>query len=414
MKKIFILIAIFYISIINAVTLDKLEKMLVQNHPLSQKSDILKEISDIEKSKAIKELFPQFSLNANGTWKSETISLPIDNPMITLPKQDNDMEQITFEMNQIIYDAGIHRAQKNAIVQKYQADIQSVNVSLRNLKEILMKLYYAVLIQKEKIKISNLRLNTFEEKEKSAQKAKKFGVLLPKDVWIIHKEVLSIKQAIDEENSKLEYLIDKISTLTSEKISKDEEFVIPDISNEKKLRAEISLFESKKELIKLNSKITSKKKFPKMFFYAKLGYGKPGLNTFDNSWNDFQIYGINFKWEIWNWGKYSSEQKIFNKKIELINADEKSFKLSLEMQREESQKKIKQIESQLRMDEQIIALNKKIYESVEKQFKNGTETSSNLIFYTNSYYASKIQKDVRKIQLNFEKYNLNNNIGVIK
>ena len=414
MKKIFIIIAICYASMINATSLDELQKALIKNHPITSQKSIIKEISEIERSEILKNLFPQFLLNASAMWKSEAISLPIDNPMISLPEQDKDMEQITLEVNQIIYDAGIHKAQRNTVAKKYQAEIQSVNVSLKNLKEMLTKLYYAVIIQKAQIKIFNLKLSTLEEKEKSAQSAQNLGIRPQKDIWIIQKEILSIKQIIDEKNAKLEYLIDKISILTDKEIPLDEEFLLPKVPAKKSLRPEIPLFRLQKDLMISTSKLTSKKKMPKIFFYAKFGYGKPGLNTFDNDWNDFQIYGVNFVWEVWNWRKYSSQQKILNKKIKLIDAKRKAFEISQEMQKKESQKKITQIKLQLRKDEQIIELNKKISESAENQFKNGTETSSNLIHYINSYYASQIQKNVREIQLNFEEYNLNQNIGVVK
>ena len=116
-------------------------------------------MNKIENSKILKELFPQFSLNAKATWQSETIVLPINNPAIQIPEMDKDREEISLNINQIIFDAGINRMKRKISSKKSKMEIQSSKVDLQKLNEVLMKLYYGVLIQKEKIKIEKRTYN---------------------------------------------------------------------------------------------------------------------------------------------------------------------------------------------------------------------------------------------------------------
>ena len=84
------------------------------------------------------------------------------------------------------------------------------------------------------------------------------------------------------------------------------------------------------------------------------------------------------------------------------------------MQEEESQKKIEQLENQINLGNQIVKLDKKILDSATEKFVNGNETATNIVIYSNSYFTSKIKTKINDILLNYEKYNLNNNIGEIK
>jgi len=193
-----------------------------------------------------------------------------------------------------------------------------------------------------------------------------------------------------------------------------DEFMLPLVSKEKELRPEFNLFKYKRNAYFLSLKMNSRAKYPKLFAFAQISYGKPGLNSFSNDWNDYQIYGVNFKWDIWNWKKYSSEQSILKKKIIETNLDETAFKINLKMQEEESKKKIELLENQIQLSKKITKLDKKILDSATEKFANGDETATNLLIYSNSYFSSKIKTQINQIQLNYEKYNLNKNIGEIK
>ena len=414
MKKILLLMGLISLTILNAVSLEDLRNELNKNHPIAQKEKILLEINKIENSKILKEIFPQFSLNAKATWQSETMVLPINSPMLQIPEMDKDREEISLNVNQIIYDAGINSTKRKISSQKNRIEIQSSKVDLQKLDEVLMKLYFGVLIQKEKIKIEKANHKSLETKEISAENAVKYGILTSNEVWLLQKEILNVQQKIAEDTSKLEYLIREISILTGSKITVKDEFMLPLVSKEKELRPEFNLFKYKRNAYFLSLKMNSRAKYPKLFAFAQISYGKPGLNSFSNDWNDYQIYGVNFKWDIWNWKKYSSEQSILKKKIIETNLDETAFKINLKMQEEESKKKIELLENQIQLSKKITKLDKKILDSATEKFANGDETATNLLIYSNSYFSSKIKTQINQIQLNYEKYNLNKNIGEIK
>ncbi len=412
MKKIFIFFGLILLTSLNAISLNDLKSKLRENHPLNKKIKILKEITKIEKSKILKEIFPQITLTGKSTWQSETMNLPINIP--NLPEADKDREDFSFTVNQIIFDAGLNGIKRKISVRKNDLEIQSVNMDLRDWDETLMKLYYGILIQNEKIKIEKLNLKSLEAKEKSAEKAVKFGILTANSVWILQKEILSIQQKIAEDTSKYESLIEEISILTGENLSEEADFILPKIPKNKLIRPEFKMFLSKKKTYSLSSKLNSRAKYPKIAAFAKFDYGKPGLDNFSNEWNNYQIYGLNFKWDVWNWRKFSAEQKILKKKISLVDSDERAFKMSLKMQEKKSQNRINQLKNQINLDKKIMQLNKKILDSATKKFANGDETATNLVMYSNSYFTSKIKMKINEILLNYEKYNLNTNIGEIK
>ena len=112
MKNKLILFLLFLISInSNAqqnLTLDDCYTLVTKNYPLAKQMGLLQQKSNYELDALSKGKLPKIDLNAQATYQSEVIQLPIAIPgVIPLNK---DQYRATLDVNQLIYNGGVNDA----------------------------------------------------------------------------------------------------------------------------------------------------------------------------------------------------------------------------------------------------------------------------------------------------------------
>ncbi len=414
MKKILLMIYIFTISQLFSITLEDLEKSLEANYPNFKNSDLYDKITEIEEQKILSYLFPQFSLIGSFSDQSETMELPISSALFQIPETDTQRKQIVLNIDQILYDSGVNHQRRELSNLKMEIENDENVIKLESLKEKLFSLYFAALFQKEKLEIKQNLLNNLNERKKTAIKSKEVGILQEKDIYLLESEIIKVEQDILEAESGLADVYKKISILTGESLAVGIDFEKPEFTEKHSYRKEYDLFKSRILLLDENSTLYSKLKLPKLVANAQIGYGNPGLNIFDNEWNDFYKYSINFKWDIWNWRRYHSEQEILKVRKKILENEESAFSKNLEMRKNESIEKIKKITAMLENDRKILDLRLKIQKITNSQFDNGIATSIDVIDDNTAVANTQISLRLRELQLLYEKLYNKKYIGEIR
>jgi outer membrane protein TolC len=49
--------------------------------------------------------------------------------------------------------------------------------------------------------------------------------------------------------------------------------------------------------------------FPSIAVFGSLGYGKPGIDFIGKKWMDYWVFGAGAEWNLWSWGKTSSQMR---------------------------------------------------------------------------------------------------------
>src|SRR5690606_12141787 len=113
--------------------------------------------------------------------------------------------------------------------------------------------------------------------------------------------------------------------------------------------------------------LLSKQNAPKLIGFASGGYGNPGLNMLDNSFQAFYMIGAKLNWNIfdWNSNKKQRESLAINKNI--IDTEAETFKLNTTIELMQQQKEIEKIETFITSDQEIIKLREDILKSASSQ-----------------------------------------------
>ena len=151
--------------------------------------------------------------------------------------------------------------------------------------------------------------------------------------------------------------------------------------------------------------LISKSNAPKLNAFGQVGYGNPGLNMLNNSFEDFYIVGLKLNWNVFDWNKLKSEKQALDIAKEIITTEKEIFEMNNQIQLNELKSEISKMEIIIKTDTQIIQLREKVVQSSDSQLRNGVITSSDYITELNHLFDAKTNQKVHQTHLELAKIN---------
>jgi len=411
MKNIIRLSFLLLITISNAqqkLTLEECYNLAYKNYPIAKQTNLLQQKQTYEIDVLNKGKLPKIDLNAQATYQSEVTQLPIQIPNTTVNPLNKDQYRATLDVNQLIYNGGMINAYTKLKEAQTLTQKQQVEVSLYQLKIKINQLFFSVLVLQERESILISKQEQLFSKIKEVKSGVKFGAILPASEKILEAENLKIKQQLVEINSDKSKLFQNLSSLTNAEINGKTKLEKPSLIidfDKKSNRPELKLYNLQSEQIESSLIILSKNKLPKVNAFGQAGYGNPGLNMLDNSFQPFYMLGIKANWTVFDWNKTKPEKQALSIAKEIINADKETFQLNSQMLLQDFENEIKKQEEILETDAEIISLREYVLKSSDAQLKNGVITSSEYITEFTNLFEAKTNQKVHEIQLELSKAN---------
>lgn len=411
MKNIIRLSFLLLITISNAqqkLTLEECYNLAYKNYPIARQTNLLQQKQTYEIDVLNKGKLPKIDLNAQATYQSEVTQLPIQIPNITVNPLNKDQYRATLDVNQLIYNGGMINAYTKLKEAQTLTQKQQVEVSLYQLKIKINQLFFSVLVLQERESILISKQEQLFSKIKEVKSGVKFGAILPASEKILEAENLKIKQQLVEINSDKSKLFQNLSSLTNAEINGKTKLEKPSFIldfDKKSNRPELKLYDLQSEQIEISLIILSKNQLPKVNAFGQAGYGNPGLNMLDNSFQPFYMLGIKANWTVFDWNKTKSEKQALSIAKEIVNTEKETFQLNSQMLLQDFENEIKKQEEILETDAEIISLREYVLKSSDAQLKNGVITSSEYITEFTNLFEAKTNQKAHEIQLELSKAN---------
>ncbi len=405
MKKITILLA-FLLTFSSfgqeKLSLEECYTLVNKNYPLSKQYSLLTKQNELDLAVIKTGKLPTLDFSAQATYQSDVIELPISIPNITIESPNKDQYKATISVNQLIYGGGLINANIEAKSAALKTQQKQVEVNLYQLKEQVNQLYFSILLLQEKKYLLVAKKTQLETTLKEVKAGVKYGMLLPSSDIILEAELIKIDQQFTEIDLNKTSLIETLSKLIGQHITTTIVLENPEVSNSLEVeikRPELDLFQLQKEQIDASEQLLIKKNSPKLMGFATGGYGNPGLNMLDNSFQSYYMTGLKINWNIFDWNATKTAQKSLKINKEIIDNQQDIFTLNTTIELNQQQSEINKISSFIASDKTIIELRKKILKSANSQLKNGVITSSAYVTELTNLYESENNLNTHKIQL---------------
>ena len=403
MKSKLVLILLFLLAVSsqaqNTLTLDDCYALATKNYPLSKQGVLLQQKASYEIEALSKGKLPKIDLNAQATYQSDVIGFPAAFPGVS--PLNKDQYRATLDVNQLIYNGGTIAANTTLKGAQTKTQQQQVTVSLYQLKSRINQYYFSLLVLQQKSALLLSKNELLESKVKEVKAAVKFGAVLPASEQVLEAEIIKINQQLTEIKFEKIKLLNNLSELTFTKIDFETIVVSPDFNsiNASVMRPEIALYDLQNQQLEFSKNVISKSNLPKINAFGQAGYGNPGLNMLDNSFQTFYVVGLKANWNVFDWGKTKTDLKALDVSKELVTSEKETFELNNKMQLEELDYEIKKMEQLLFSDGEIITIREKIIKSSDAQMKNGVITASEYLTELTNLFEAKNILNVHEVQL---------------
>lgn len=413
MKRfIYFLIALFALPIVGQqkITLEECYNLVEKNYPLVKQTNLIKQKSDYEIEALNIAKLPSINLNAQATYQSDVIGLPTAMPGVE--PLNKDQYRATLDVNQLIYNGGLVDANAKFKEAQTQTQQQQVAVNLYQLKSRINYSYMMILLWQEQNRLLISKKNTISEKISEVKSGVKNGAILPASEQVLEAELLKLEQAFTENSFQRLKELQNLASLTATSIEPTTVLEKPFTTIETNgTRPELQYFDLQQAQIESSKEVISKSNLPKINAFGQAGFGNPGLNMLDNSFQDFYMVGLKLNWNVFDWNKSKTDKKALDIAKEIVSTEKETFETNNQMQLNELQTEISKMEIIIKTDMQIIHLREKVLQSSESQLRNGVITSSDYITELNNLFDAKTNQKVHETQLELAKINYQTSKG---
>jgi outer membrane protein TolC len=390
------------------MTLQECYNLAIVNYPLAKQSELLEVQNRLEKEVVSNAKRPQLSFDAQATYQSDVIEVPIPNSNIE--PLNKDQYRATLSVNQLIYNGGATDASLAVKSSQLKTKQKQVEVNLYQLKQKINQLYFSILLSQETHLLLKAKQEQLQAKLSEVTSGIKYGVILPSSDKVLEAELLKINQQLTEVESNKLSLIETLADIIGQPLNASVHFqntLVETASTTELNRPELELFQLKKDEIESNEALVTKQNAPKLLGFATGGYGNPGLNMLDNSFQAFYTVGVKLNWNVFDWNSNKKLRESLSINKDIIDTETETFKLNTNTELNQQQKEIEKIEAFIASDLEIIDLRKEVLKSADSQLKNGVITSSAYITELTNLYEDENTLIKHKIQLQLAKANYN-------
>ena len=385
-------------------------KRAIQAYPVYKNKPLITEEGELRAQNQKSAYLPSMYFQAEAKYLSEVINLnsvlPI--PGFDIPSPPNEQFNFSINLNQLIYDGGMIKKGVELERNKSRLDEQSLIVDLYQIRERVNTIYFSILFLQQNDSLFKLSLQELEERLQLAESAVKNGILLQSDLDNMMAEMIGLEQNILENSYNIsqgikvmEILID--STLTTE-VKFERPSILLDIEAPVS-RPELALFQFQENNLDLNKQLISASRRPMLSGFGQLGYGQPGLNPVNDSFDTYYILGIRLTWNIWDWNKAGREKEILQLNQQKIIHQRETFEHNLSMELQKEKEEILKFEELIQKDHELIYFRKNILNTSSSKLDNGVIQSADYVRDFNKYLAAMVKLNIHELMLIKSKFN---------
>lgn len=396
------------------LNLEECYNLVTQNYPLAKKMALLENqnLLDVEVLKT--NHLPQIDFSAQATYQSDVIEIPISVPGVVIEPPNNDQYRATLSINQVIYDGGVVKASVLAKEAEGKTLQKNVEVSLFQLKKQINELYFSSVLLQEKKALLEAKKRQLEARLKEVKAGIEFGTLLPTSDSILEAELINVSQQLIELQSNKSLLLKTLSSLIGVSVSENTILQTPVISDNvtsELQRPELDLFNLQKQQIDASENVLSKKNIPKLMGFVTGGYGNPGLDMLDNTFQPFYVVGAKLNWNVFDWNSNKKQKESLRINKDIVDNQQEVFELNTQIELSKYLSEMETYNNYIESDKTIIELRRKIVKTTESQLKNGVITASIYVTELTNLFEAENNLKTHTIKLLMAKANYNTTKG---
>lgn len=401
-----ILPSLFAKAQLHELSLQKAYDLARENYPLIREKSLLEKSSFLTIENIKTAYLPQVAINGQATYQSDVTSIPINLssifPGMNIPSPSKDQYKFAANVNQLIYDGGTTKIQKEIQQKSNLVDEQKVEVELYQLKDRINQLYLGVLLLDEQLKQTLLARDNINIGLKTVNAQVQNGTAFRSSALVLEAQLLQYDQNEIVIKANKEQLLKVMELFIHQPLSEDVQLQTPVIAETLDadiLRPEIKMYNLQDSLLYSQQSFIKTKNIPKISLFGEGGYGKPGLNMLSNDFALYGIGGVKLSWSLSSFYTSKREKEIVNVNQKINQVQRDVFLFNTNTQLTQQQNEIHKLKQLVAVDNKLIDVRKTITEASKAQLQNGVITSNDYLREVNNEDQTRQSLILHQIQL---------------
>jgi outer membrane protein TolC len=386
------------------------------NYPLIKQYGLIEQTERYNLSNAAKGWLPQLSVNAKASYQSDVTKLPFDVSKISalipgfdIPTLSKDQYQAVAELTQTVWDGGVISSTRELTRAQATAERAQLESDLYGLNERVNQLYFGCLLQDEL-----LHQNTLLQKELQVNIDKVTSMMLngvanQSDKESLEVELLNARQRTIELTAGRKAYLSMLSALIGKPLNESFTLQVPTMPGSALStlinRPELQALEASSNLLETQNKQLNANLMPRIGLFVQGGYGRPGLNMLENSFNPFYLAGVRLSWNLGRFYTLKNDRRKVEINRQTINMQRETFLFNTSLHLIQQNTEIQKMNDLLQTDDEIVHLRSSIKEAAEVKLANGVISVTDLIREINAEDMARQTAATHRIQQLMAIYN---------
>jgi outer membrane protein TolC len=385
------------------LSLSRSYELAQQNYPLVKQRDLIRQTVGINIDNLSKGFLPQFNLSGQATYQSDVTQVTIPIPGISINPPSKDQYKIIADVNQLIYDGGAIKEQKNIQQLNDKAEQQKIEVELYKLKERINQVFLGVLFLDEQLKQVELIKTDLNNGIKKTEAQVTNGVAFKSNLNVLKAELLKADQRAIELQSSRKGFTDVLGLFINQDLPADVQLEKPVVEiplvNSDIQRPELKFYTTQENLLNGQYKLIGSRNKPKASAFLQSGYGRPGLNFLKNDFAFFYTTGLRLNWNFGGLYTKKNDKQLIDINKKLVTVQKETFLLNTNTALKQQQAEVDKLKLLIEKDNEIIDLRLKVKEAAKAQLENSVITANDYLREVNAEDQARQSLITHQVQL---------------
>lgn len=391
------------------ITLAQCYEWARANYPQIRQYGLIGQTEQYNLSNAVRGWLPQVTVNAKATYQSDVTKLPFDAdklsavmPGLEIPALSKDQYQVVAELNQNIWDGGTIHTSRQLTKAQATADREQLESDLYTLNDRVNQLYFGCLLQEELIRQNVLLQKELQINIDRITAMMANGVANQSDRESMEVELLNARQKEIELKASRVAFGRMLSAMIGKPYDKDRILEVPNVPGNPLSgeinRPELKALDAKSYLLELQNKQITSGLMPRIGAFVQGGYGRPGLNMLEDSFDPFYIAGVRLSWNMGKLYTLKNDRRKVATKLQQVEVQRETFLFNTSLELMQQNTEIQKISDLMKADDEIIRLRTSIKNAAEVKLENGVISVTDLIREINAEDMAKQTAAAHRIQ----------------
>jgi outer membrane protein TolC len=395
------------------LTLSDCYKLALQNYPQVKQRDLIAKTAEYTIENIQKGYLPQLNINGQASYQSAVTEIPIKIPGVNIPALSKDQYKLYGEFDQVVYDGGAIKQQKQLQKTNEAVSQQQLETDLYQLKDRINQLFFGVLLLDAQLKQNELAIKDIQLGSDKVSAQIKNGTAFRSNGDVLRAELLQNKQqSINLLASRRAYT-DMLGFFIGRTVDGTTILVTPqpvDTSHQIN-RPELRVYDEQKKNLDVQNKLLTVQTLPKLNLFLQGGVARPGLDLLSNNFASYYIGGVKLSWSPSAFYTLKKSRELIDINRKNLDVEKETFLFNTNLTVKQQDGDIGKYRQLLISDDEIIGLRTRVKTTALAQLENGVITTNDFLTDVNDENQARQNKILHEIQLLMTQYNQQTTTG---